>query len=152
SLFSFTGRTRGPAVRLPGVSFSLPFAAIRGEWRHRLTGDAPMPSPFPGMNPYLERASVWHDFHEALIVDIRRALVPQIRPAFIATQDDNIYVHELSAQERRFPGRSDVSVAKVAEAIDPDAGGVAVSAPVTGRVLPAVDVLRENFIEIRDRE
>jgi outer membrane protein assembly factor BamB len=23
-----------------------------------------MPSPFPGMNPYLERGNVWHDFHE----------------------------------------------------------------------------------------
>ena len=29
-------------------------------------GDA-MPSPFPGMNPYIERASVWHDFHERWI-------------------------------------------------------------------------------------
>jgi hypothetical protein len=71
-----------------------------------------MPSPFPGMNPCLERASVWHDFHEVLIVEIRRALVPQIRPALIATLVDNVYLHKL----------------------------------------PAVDVLRENFIEIRDRE
>ena len=24
-----------------------------------------MPSPFPGMNPYLEQDDVWHDFHKA---------------------------------------------------------------------------------------
>ena len=23
-----------------------------------------MPSPFPGLNPYLEQEAVWHDFHE----------------------------------------------------------------------------------------
>jgi hypothetical protein len=23
-----------------------------------------MPSPFPGMNPYLETDDAWHDFHE----------------------------------------------------------------------------------------
>jgi hypothetical protein len=26
-----------------------------------------MPSPFPGMNPFLEQAAVWHDFHERAI-------------------------------------------------------------------------------------
>ena len=27
-----------------------------------------MPSPFPGMNPYLEQPSVWAGFHNRLIV------------------------------------------------------------------------------------
>ena len=26
-----------------------------------------MPSPFPGMDPYLEDPSVWMDFHESFI-------------------------------------------------------------------------------------
>ena len=26
-----------------------------------------MPSPFPGMNPYLEQPDVWHDFHQGFI-------------------------------------------------------------------------------------
>jgi hypothetical protein len=26
-----------------------------------------MPSPFPGMNPYLEQYDAWHDFHERFI-------------------------------------------------------------------------------------
>jgi len=112
-----------------------------------------MPSPFPGMNPYLERASVWRGFRESFAIDCQRSLVAQIRPSFIATLDDNIYIHELSADERRPSGRGDVSVSRQG---DSSRSAVAVevepAAPVTGRVLPEVDVLRENFIEIRDRE
>jgi hypothetical protein len=26
-----------------------------------------MPSPFPGMDPYLERDEVWYDFHKRFI-------------------------------------------------------------------------------------
>ncbi len=36
-----------------------------------------MPSPFPGMNPYLEQEDAWHDFHEHYCVMVSRA---EIRP------------------------------------------------------------------------
>ncbi len=26
-----------------------------------------MPSPFPGMNPYLENEYAWHDFHDSFL-------------------------------------------------------------------------------------
>ena len=26
-----------------------------------------MPSPFPGMNPFLEQDDVWHDFHATFL-------------------------------------------------------------------------------------
>ena len=68
-----------------------------------------MPSPFPGMDPYLEQATVWHDFHESMIYECRRLLVPQISPAYVAKLDEHIYVHELAADERRFIGRGDVT-------------------------------------------
>ena len=31
-----------------------------------------MPSPFPGMNPYLEQEDAWHDFHESFMPRMRR--------------------------------------------------------------------------------
>jgi hypothetical protein len=110
-----------------------------------------MASPFPGMNPYLEHPEVWHDFHQALITAIRTALIPQIRPSYLAKMDDHIYIHELSSEERRLLGRSDVSVIE-------SGGGVAtatahsVNAPAYGYVVSSVDEIREPFIEIRDRE
>src|SRR6266542_250856 len=33
-----------------------------------------MPSPFPGMDPYLEAPDIWPDVHEALATEIRAVL------------------------------------------------------------------------------
>ena len=30
-----------------------------------------MPSPFPGMNPYLEQSVVWQDFHNTFLIAVR---------------------------------------------------------------------------------
>lgn len=38
-----------------------------------------MPSPFPGMDPYLE-GYLWVDVHNALASKIRQQLVPKLRP------------------------------------------------------------------------
>jgi len=113
-----------------------------------------MQSPFPGMDPYLEQSSVWHDFHESFIYECRRLLVPQISPAYIAKLDEHIYVHELAANERRLIGRGDITVAEQAGLKDAGALSIhqAIAAPVQVELRPAVDLERENRIEIRDRE
>lgn len=110
-----------------------------------------MPSPFPGMNPYLEQADVWHDFHQRLITRIADELTPAIRPKYVAKIDENVYIHELSGEERHLLGRPDVAVLTN----QPSAAATAVAeraAPVYRRLLPTADVLRESYIEIRDRE
>ncbi|MEM8532138.1 MAG: DUF4058 family protein [Chloroflexota bacterium] len=50
-----------------------------------------MPTPFPGMNPYLERSGLWEDVHTRLIVAIADALGQQIRPHRI-TVEQRVYV------------------------------------------------------------
>ena len=42
-----------------------------------------MPSPFPGMDPYLE-GYLWPDVHSALAHKIRQQLAPQIQPKYVA--------------------------------------------------------------------
>lgn len=42
-----------------------------------------MPSPFPGMDPYLE-GYLWPDVHNALSAKIRQLLTPLIRPRYTA--------------------------------------------------------------------
>jgi len=42
-----------------------------------------MPSPFPGMDPYLEDY-LWPDFHQRIAAEISRALAPQLRPRYVA--------------------------------------------------------------------
>jgi hypothetical protein len=52
-----------------------------------------MPSPFPGMNPYIERASVWHDFHESFLPQVREALTAQVVPRYFVRIDEHMYIH-----------------------------------------------------------
>ena len=49
-----------------------------------------MPSPFPGMNPYLEQEDVWHDFHERFLPAAAEFLMPRVRPKYIVRLDDEI--------------------------------------------------------------
>ena len=74
-----------------------------------------MPSPFPGMNPFLEQDDAWHDFHEKIIPAIAERLVVQVRPAYIVKIDEHVYVHELPPEPRRYLGRGDLAVSRCAE-------------------------------------
>jgi hypothetical protein len=113
-----------------------------------------MPSPFPGMNPYLEQEDVWHDFHERFIPLVATLLGGQLRPRYIVKIDEHIFVHELTAESRRLIGRADVSVGHVYSEgahnpVTETATGL-LEAPARVR-LPAMDRERLSFVEIRDR-
>src|SRR6266481_5224212 len=43
-----------------------------------------MPSPFPGMDPYLERKSIYHEVHTQFLSEAQRLLQPQLKPKYIA--------------------------------------------------------------------
>ena len=43
-----------------------------------------MPSPFPGMDPYIEAPRIWSDFHGDLAAEIRAELNRHIRPTYFA--------------------------------------------------------------------
>ena len=60
-----------------------------------------MPSPFPGMDPYLEEAARWPDVHQSLITYIRDALQPEVRPRYYARIGERVYI--LNPVEHREP-------------------------------------------------
>ena len=109
-----------------------------------------MPSPFPGMNPYLEQEVVWHDFHDSFLPQIRDALNAQVGDQYIIKIDEHIYIHDLSAEQRAFLGRGDITVAGLAPRNHSSAGVGVIEAP-TQVELPMQDVERQSFLEIRDR-
>jgi hypothetical protein len=45
-----------------------------------------VPSPFPGMDPYLEQPEVWAEFHNNLAAEIQGYLNERIRPRYVARQ------------------------------------------------------------------
>ncbi|MEZ6060470.1 MAG: DUF4058 family protein [Planctomycetaceae bacterium] len=51
-----------------------------------------MQCPFPGMDPYLERPSIWPDFHDSLVSYIREALQPLLRPKYGALSQHRTYI------------------------------------------------------------
>ncbi|HEX6984347.1 MAG TPA: DUF4058 family protein [Planctomycetaceae bacterium] len=111
-----------------------------------------MPSPFPGMNPYLEQPDAWHDFHERFCPAVAEALSAQIRPKYIAKIDEHVYLHELSAEDRRFAGRGDVTIAREStQETRPSAGLTASAASAIGSVLLAVDEERLSYVRVLDR-
>src|SRR5438874_11797542 len=60
---------------------------VQVEWRpHEWRNDI-MPSPFPGMDPYLETPNLWPDVHHELISQIRSALNPALLPRYVSWAD-----------------------------------------------------------------
>lgn len=102
-------------------------------------------SPFPGMDPYLEK--YWRDVHASLCVYARDALQPQIQPALFATIDERLVVE---AEER--PNRSvypDVTI--TAQGPWPMSGGVA-TVGVAEPLILEDEPRTEGFIHIIEPE
>jgi hypothetical protein len=110
-----------------------------------------MPSPFPGMNPYVEQDAFWHDLLLEFLPAIRECLVAQVRPKYIVMLDEHVYVHELPPEPRRLVGRADVSLSAPPKSRAKAAAGVAILEAPTQVHIPVQDVRRVPFLEVRDR-
>src|ERR1700683_1616500 len=43
-----------------------------------------MPSPFPGMDPFLETNPIFQELHTQMLAEIQAQLQPQLRPKYVA--------------------------------------------------------------------
>src|SRR5580765_3774402 len=43
-----------------------------------------MPSPFPGMDPFLETNPIFHELHTQILAEMQALLQPQLRPTYVA--------------------------------------------------------------------
>jgi hypothetical protein len=111
-----------------------------------------MPSPFPGMDPYLEEPARWPDVHQSLITYIRDALQPQVRPRYHARMGERVYILQepramypdviLTQRPVKEPAPVDVGTATPQVAVDEED-----SDTPTILTLPPVEY-REPFVEI----
>ena len=109
-----------------------------------------MPSPFPGMDPYLEKPSRWSGFHHSFIQFLASAINAQLPQLYVARIGERLYV----VQERRniLP---DVAMFE-RTSLRPSASlaGGAASAVAVEEDLPVIvtvdeESAREAFIDIR---
>ncbi len=109
-----------------------------------------MPSPFPGMDPYIERAAIWPDFHDRLISALVGALQPSLRPKYAALTQDRLYLVE--SERPIYPDLALVTTGwNRPWRADDDGGGLAVlesDAPAVSEEDILLEELREPFIEI----
>ncbi len=108
-----------------------------------------MPSPFPGMDPYLEHPALWPDVHHGLIEALRGALAPRLRPRYRVVVEERVYVTGIEGAA--FVGRPDVAVVRTEAPMEPAAARAAPS-PLRPRTVqvPLPDRVREAYLEIRD--
>ncbi len=71
-----------------------------------------MPSPFPGMDPYLEKPSRWPGVHHNFITVAQGLLTSQLRPKYIVRVEERVYIADEYDDPRRRQFRiPDVEVA-----------------------------------------
>jgi hypothetical protein len=108
-----------------------------------------MSTPFPGMDPYLERAELWPDVHNRLIVALADYLAPRVRPRYYVSIEQRTYRQESGGL--RFTGRPDVAV--VAEPAVAYRNAPTVEPPPVRPItveLPVPDILREIYLDVKD--
>jgi hypothetical protein len=109
-----------------------------------------MLSPFPGMNPYLERPELWAEVHNRLIVAIADVLGPQLRPKYRVGLEKRVY--QAIEPESLLVGIPDVLVG-TSQATTQAASSVAVAPPLVQPVtvmLPMPEEVREGYLEVRE--
>src|SRR5256714_8281502 len=109
-----------------------------------------MPSPFPGMDPYLE--AHWRDVHASLII-YARDLLQGVLPGSLRARVEERVLLETPMGLGGHPLFPDVRVVEYADRQDlesrPEAG-VAVAEPLVVDAAP--DTARETFLDVIDPE
>ncbi len=114
-----------------------------------------MPSPFPGMDPYLE-GEMWQEFHETLAGAIRAQLLPLLAPKYVALLAKRyvldrpaLGIFDLPAERIVYP---DVHVVAPpgAPAAARAGGGAAMAEPVVELPSPVPEEVPLLGVEIRD--
>lgn len=112
-----------------------------------------MPSPFPGMDPYIENQK-WEDFHSIFMTTFADLLMPIVRPRYIVDVEKRVYLERIDLST---PAQSLVADAAIYHRFDHldlnVAGGAAVlSEPsIIPKVctIPYFEEHRETFLTIR---
>ncbi|MEX2174651.1 MAG: DUF4058 family protein [Pirellulaceae bacterium] len=53
-----------------------------------------MKSPFPGMDPFIEAQHLWGDFHDDLIIEIKRQVHRLLPPGYVARVSDRTFIEQ----------------------------------------------------------
>lgn len=110
-----------------------------------------MPSPFPGMDPYLESPEIWRDCHLTLVIAMRAQLNAVLPKNYFAAADRYVWIHEPEAEERTRVVAPDVYVVDRGEASATKSMAASGASPATATVvLPVIQREGNKFLKIID--
>ncbi len=69
-----------------------------------------MSTPFPGMDPYLERRGLWEGVHTRLLVALADAIAPQVRPRYRVDVEQRTYLAVMTPDD--LIGKPDVLISQ----------------------------------------
>lgn len=110
-----------------------------------------MPSPFPGMNPYLENPELWPEVHHLLISIMAEVLNPQLLPKYRAAIEKRVY--EIGPDKDLLIAIPDVTVTRTPAPTPKNTGNVAIASPPVKSVkvnVPVPEEIKEAYLEIRE--
>lgn len=111
-----------------------------------------MPSPFPGMDAYLEQSVFWSSFHQRLLVAIADTIGPQLRPNYYAEVETRTYLDD--EDEEVLVGIPDALVMRSARADTLIAANeetlVATQLRPVQVQLPMPMEIKERYLEVRE--
>jgi hypothetical protein len=109
-----------------------------------------MPSPFPGMDPYLEDTAFWPDFHATFVPAWREVIAGRLPDNYEARLDEQLKLIELPASAERSI-RPDVGIFKHDLPSTPAPTSSLATIEPAILTLPAVEEVRDVWIEIYHR-
>jgi len=113
-----------------------------------------MPSPFPGIDPYLESQGYWPDFHASLILYCRDALNDVLPESYEARLGEQLRLVELREPQIRtvLPDVAILEGGTAGRGASETDAGVLTLEPVTmGLPAEEIEEVRDLWIEIRHR-
>ena len=111
-----------------------------------------MPSPFLGMNPYLEHPDRWPTVHNRLIVGLADTLTPRLLPKYQVDIDKRVY--EVTGVNTVLIGRPDVTVqqSRIPRQIAEEPSSIKLAKAPVKVTLPMLEEVREPYLEVRDAQ
>ena len=111
-----------------------------------------MPSPFPGMDPFIE-SQVWQDFHTTFVTVLRELLMPQVRPRYVVEVQQYVYLAREDEEPDRLIG-PDVALVEGRPDLSFSAASVAGAATLAPAIhtLPVPRRYEQKFLSIRNRQ
>lgn len=110
-----------------------------------------MPSPFPGMNPYLENPELWPEVHHWILTLLAESLIPHIRPKYRVAVEKRVY-NDTDGNSVLI-GIPDVTIARSLKPTNQESSNIAVASPPVKPItvnIPIPEEIRETYLEVRE--